>query len=76
MTLGVGELGVEVEVIMGILIGRGGGSLSLIGLGGSGVEIERREAGSGVILPEDSVKCSPSGIFNFFGLLGFFTGAC
>ena len=56
-------------------MGSGGGSVSLMGLGGSGVDIDRREAGSGVILPEDNVKCSPSGIFNFLGFLGFLIGA-
>ena len=61
------------------LMGSGGGSpasLPAPDTGGRGVEIERREAGSGVMLPEDSVKpVSVSGILSFFGLRVFLAAA-
>ena len=62
------------------LMGSGGGSpasLPAADTGGRGVEIERREAGSGVMLPEDRVKppVSVSGIFSFFGLRVFLAAA-
>ena len=60
------------------LMGRGGGSPASFpapGTGGSGVEMERREAGSGVMLPEDRVNPSVSGIFSFLGLRVFLATA-
>ena len=63
------------------LMGSGGGSpasLPAPDTGGRGVEMESREAGSGVMLPEDSVKppvSVGSGIFSFFGLRVFLAAA-
>ena len=63
------------EAANGILMGSGGGSVASLedpDTGGRGVEMDNNEAGSGVIVPDDSVNgCSPSGFF-FFGFLDFF----
>ena len=59
-------------------MGRGGGSPASFpapDTGGRGVEIESREAGSGVMLPEDRVNPSVSGIFSFLGLRVFLATA-
>ena len=59
-------------------MGRGGGSPASFpapDTGGSGVEMERREAGSGVMLPEDNVNPSVSGILSFLGLRVFLATA-
>ena len=60
------------------LMGSGGGSPASFPApetGGSGVEMERREAGSGVMLPEDRVNPSVSGNFSFLGFRVFLATA-
>ena len=42
--------------------------MSLLAIGGNGVDIDNNEGGRGVV-PEDNVN-PPSGSFNFFGFLG------
>ena len=68
MTLGVGEPGPA-----GSLMGRGGGSFrGERVVGGSGAEIESRDAGRGLVIRLRGPRPgSPSVNFGFFGLLAF-----